>query len=131
MNSAQLAQDAMVVITPLLPAAAMIATKAAGGFAGEAGKGLFTWLVAYVKSRPAETTLERAVAEPASPTRLQALQLEIQELAEKDAAFREKLNDLVKQAHIETYSGHQSSNQQGDNNKNAQATGSDIKINIG
>ena len=106
------------------------ASKAAEGFLSEPGAKLFDWLASKVKGTPAAATLDRAVSEPQNQRRLDALRLEIEELAEKDPEFRNQLFTLLKEIAPQGITGPQTSTQIGDNNKNAQATGKDIKINI-
>jgi cell division septum initiation protein DivIVA len=64
---------------------------------------------------------------------VEALRLEIEELAEKDTDFRQQLAELLKE--IAAASGSvvstQTSTTIGDNNKIGQATGKDISIHIG
>jgi hypothetical protein len=127
---AQLAQDAIAAIAPLLPVVTTLAGKTQEGFAGEAGKTLFNWIVSQVKGKPAESVLDRALADPRNPRRLESLRLDIEELAEQDPAFREHLAELVQAVRAEqptifntqtatvTGQGHSVTQIQGSNNKN-------------
>jgi hypothetical protein len=130
----QLAQDAVALLAPLLPAAATVAGKLADhvaeGFLGEPGAKLFDWLTTHFSGKPAATTLERAIAEPQNQYRLDSLRLEIMELAERDTQFREQLADLVKSGAKEKISATQIASPAGDNNKIGQAAGKDINIQI-
>jgi len=125
-----LAGSTMKVLAPFLPLAA---NKMVEGFSSETGKKLHDWLVAKVKGTQAEASLARAVAEPENKRNQQRLQLDIEELAEKDPEFRDQLAKLLKEIAGESTSVDttQVSNQVGDNNKNAQASGKDINIHIG
>jgi hypothetical protein len=124
----QLANDTITLLAPLLP----IATSAAGkltdhitdGFLSEPGAKLFDWLTAQFRGKPAAATLERAIAEPQNPNRLDSLRLEILDLAEKDAEFRHELAELV---HAGTT---QIANPGGDNNKIVQVTGNNNSTQI-
>jgi hypothetical protein len=98
---AQLAHDTITVLAPLLPSATSVATKVRDGFAGEAGKTLLNWVVAQFKGKPAEAVLDRALADPQNPRRLEDLRLDIEELAEQDPVFREQLARLLQAAHAE------------------------------
>jgi hypothetical protein len=131
---ALLAQQAMTTIGPYLSlAATTAAAHVAEGFLSEPGAKLFDWLVAKVKGTPAAATLERTVAEPNNERRLEALRLEIEDLADKDTEFREELTRLLKEISGDsvTVTASQTSTQTGDNNKSAQASGKDINIHIG
>jgi hypothetical protein len=124
----ELAQKTMEVLTPLLPS---IATKASETLVAGAGKSLFTWLSNEVKSKPAAATLDRAVAEPENPHRLAALRGEIEELAEKDPAFRQQLAERLKSvAPGGAITTKQTLNQTGDGNKTVQNVGNENKISI-
>ena len=128
---ALLAQQAMTTIGPFLSlAATTTATHIADGFLSEPGAKLFEWLTSKLKGTPAESTLDRAVAEPGNPRRLEALKLEIEDLAEKDPDFCEQLVRLLKETAGDSINvtANQASTQTGDNNKNAQAAGKDINI---
>lgn len=131
---AQLAQQAITWIAPLLPmAAAGVATHVADGFLAQPGAKLFDWLWTEIKGKPAAGTLERAVAEPQNTRRLDALRLEIEELAEKDTEFRRQLEGFLT-AIAESTGGtitNQTASPAGDNNKIGQATGTNNTIQIG
>jgi hypothetical protein len=122
----QLAQEAIAVLTPLLPAAGHIADS----FLSESGKKLFNWLSSKLKGTPAETTLDRAVAEPTNARRLDALRLEIEELAEKDEEFKRQLAEFLKGT-AGSAAQTQTATTIGDNNKVAQAAGTSHTIHIG
>ena len=131
---ALLAQQAMTALGPLLPLAGTYAAgRAVEGFFHEPGAKLYDWLTSKVKGTPAAATLDRAVAEPENRHRLDALRGEIEELAEKDAEFRDQLAGLLKEIAGETVSvkATQTATQTGDNNKSVQAAGKDIDIRIG
>jgi hypothetical protein len=123
---AALAQQTVTAIAPLLPFAA---TKAAEGFFKEPGAKLYNWLAAKLKGTPAEATLDRAAAEPANPRRLDALKLEIEDLAEKDSDFRDQLAALLKELPA-AITATQTAIQTGDNHKSAQVAGKDNIITI-
>ena len=127
---ALLAQQAMTVIGPLLPLAGAAAGHLADGFLSEPGAKLYDWLVAKFKGTPAEATLNRAVAEPENTRRIDALRLEIEDVAEKDSEFLEQLTGMLKEMNLGVKAT-QTANVTGDNNKIAQAAGKDIKIRIG
>ena len=131
---ALLAQQAITAIGPVLSLAATGAgAQVAEGFLHEPGAKLFNWLASKVKGTPAETTLDRAVAEPENPRRLDALRLEMEDLAVKDREFREQLAALLKEVAGESVNvtADQDSAQTGINNVSAQAAGKDINIQIG
>jgi len=123
---AALAQQAIAALAPLLP---LVASKAAEGFLSEPGAKLYDWLASKFKGTPAEGALDRATTEPNNPRRLESLKLEIEDLAEKDPAFRDQLAALLRELPGSVNST-QTSTQAGDTNKSAQATGNDIRINI-
>ncbi len=126
-----LAQQAISVLAPAISlAASTVAGRFAEGFLSQPGAKLFDWLAKKLAGTPAEGTLERALAEPNNPRRLEALRLELEDLLEKDPTFREELLSAVKEAsggNCETTST-QSSTQVGDGNRSAQAIGSGISI---
>lgn len=126
-----LAQQAISMLAPTLSLAASTAAgRFAEGFLSQPGAKLFDWLAKRLTGTPAGGTLERAIAEPNNPRRLEALRLEIEELLEKDATFQEGLLSAVKEAsegNCDTTST-QSSTQVGDGNRSAQAIGSGISI---
>ncbi len=130
----QLASDSVALLTPLLPLAAQAAGKLADhiteGFLSEPGAKLFDWITEQFKGKPAAATLDRAIAEPQNQHRLESLRIEILELAEKDALFREQLERLVAAGTKETITATQIASPSGDNNKIAQAAGRDNKIQI-
>lgn len=127
-----LAQQAMTAIAPLLPFAAAAAEKVADGFLTKPGEKLFDWLKSQFSGKPAEATLDRAIAEPENDRRLAALRLEIEEMADKDSAFRQQLTELVKAASAGAgAAATQTANASGTNNKIGQAAGKDISIHIG
>ena len=129
---ASLAHQAITHLGPLLPlATCKAATQFADGFFKQPGAKLFDWLASKFKGTPSESTLDRAVAEPANPRRLQALQIEIEDLAEKDPEFLRELTGLLKQIAQTSVTAPQTANINGDNNKVAQAAGSNINIHIG
>ena len=131
---ASLAQQAIAVLGPLIPlAASNVAGHLADGFLSEPGAKLFDWLAAKLKGTPAAAILDRAVSEPGNQRRLEAVRLEIEDLAEKDPDFRDQLAALLKEIAGETavVNATQTSAQTGDNNKSAQAAGKDISIQIG
>jgi tetratricopeptide (TPR) repeat protein len=133
-NIGLLAQQAIAVLAPLLPlAAANAATQMAQGFFKQPGAKLFDWLASKLKGTPAAVTFDRAVAEPENQRRLEALRLEIEDLADKDAEFREELAGILKEIAPATVAvtSTQTVNQTGDNNKGALAGGNDISIQIG
>jgi hypothetical protein len=124
---ATLAQQAIAVIGPLLPLAASYAAgPAVEGFFHEPGAKLYDWLTKRIKGTPAEATLDRAVAEPQNQRRLTALQLEIEDLVERDAEFKKQLAGIL--AEIAAATGGivatQTSTQIGNNNKSIQIAGS-------
>ncbi|MBB5057429.1 hypothetical protein HDF16_002135 [Granulicella aggregans] len=127
---AQLAQETMAVLTPLLPLAKELAAKAGDGAATEAGKALLGWLSSAFQGK--STKLERSIEKPEDKTRQNALEAEIVEMAETDESFRTQLAELVRAA---KESGpvvtQQIANVIGNNNKLAQARGKDISIHIG
>ena len=131
---ALLAQQAMTVLGPVVSAAA---TKAADHLTDkcitESGTKLLYWLTAKFKGTESATVLDRAVAEPENPRRLEVLRLEIEDLAEKHKEFRDQLAGLLKEIAGETVSvkATQTATQTGDNNKSAQAAGKNIDIRIG
>jgi hypothetical protein len=124
----QLANDTMTLLAPLLPIATTAAGKLADhigdGFLSEPGAKLFDWLTAQFRGKPSAATLERAIAEPQNPKRLDMLRLEIQDLAEKDAEFRRQLSELARAGIT------QIANPSGDNNKIAQVAGNNNSIQI-
>jgi hypothetical protein len=124
----QLANDTMTLLAPLLPIAASAAGKLADhiadGFLSEPGAKLFDWLTAQFQGKPVAATLERAIAEPQNPNRLESLRIEIQNLAGKDAEFRRQLTELVHAGAT------QIANPSGDNNKIAQVAGNNNSIQI-
>jgi hypothetical protein len=126
---AQLAHDAITAIAPLLPGVADVATKTGEGFAGEAGKTLFNWIVTQVKGKPTESVLNRALADPKNPRRLESLRLDIEELAEQDA-FREQLAKLVQAVRAEQPAifNTQTATVTGQGNSVNQIQGSNIKV---
>lgn len=123
-------------ISLLGPAISLAASTAAGhladGFLSEPGAKLFNWIASSLKGTPAAITLDRAVAEPDNPRRLEALRLEIEDLVQSDSSFREQLVNLMNESSGATGSvtATQSSSQVGENNKSTQATGNDITINV-
>jgi len=127
---AQLAAQAVAILTPVLPAVKTVATQVSEGFLKEPGKKLFDWLFAKVKGTAAEAALERAIDEPQNPRRLASLRLEIEDLAEKDAGFGQQLADFISGLTGEI-SATQTAAVSGDNNKVAQTTGTNNKIRIG
>jgi hypothetical protein len=134
---ADLAQQAMNIIGPLLPLAAtagsVVATKAAEGFLSEPGAKLFSWLTDKFKGSPAAAKLDRAVAEPENKVRLAALQGEIEELAEKDMDFLHQLAEILEELATKNPGSvvTQSSTQTGDNNKSSHVAGGNNQIVIG
>jgi hypothetical protein len=130
----QLANDAITLLAPLLPAAATAAGKladhVADGFLSEPGAKLFDWIASQFKDKPAAASLQRAIAEPRNQHRLDALRIEILELAEKDAQFREQLGELVNAGAKANISATQIASPSGDNSKIGQATGKNISIQI-
>jgi hypothetical protein len=130
---ALLAQQAMNALGPVLAAAA---TKAAGTladrFLSTSGGKLFHLLTTKLTGAESAQVLDRAKNEPENQNSLDALQLEIKDLAEKDAEFCEQLAGLLKE--IEEAKGGatvtQTSTQTGNNNKSGQATGTKISIEI-
>jgi hypothetical protein len=127
---ASLAQQAMNVVGPLLPLAGAAAGHLADGFLSEPGAKLYDWLVAKFKGTPGEVTLNRAVAEPENKRRIEALRLEIEDVAEKDSEFLEQLAGMLKKMNLGV-NATQTANVTGDNNKTAQAAGKNINIHIG
>ena len=127
---AQLAHDAITAIAPLLPVVTTLATKTQEGFAGEAGKTLFNWIVTQVKGKPTENVLDRALADPKNPRRLESLRLDIEELAEQDPAFREQLAKLVQAVRAEQPAifNAQTATVTGHGNAVTQIQGSNIKV---
>ena len=69
----QLANDAIALLAPLLPAAATAAGKladhVADGFLSEPGVKLFDWITRQFSGKPAAASLERAIAEPQNQLR--------------------------------------------------------------
>jgi hypothetical protein len=131
---ALLAQQAMTLLGPVASAAATkVADQLTDKCITESGTKLLNWLTAKFKGTESASVLDRAVAEPENPRRLEALRLEIEDLAEKDAEFREQLAGLLKEIAGETVivTAPQTLTQTGDNNKGAQAAGKDISIKIG
>jgi len=118
-------------VVPLI--AANAASHLADGFLSEPGAKLFDWLASKFKGTQAATTLDRAVAEPGNTRRLDALRLEIEDLAERDMEFRDQLAAILGKIDGGTgaVTSNQTSNQIGDNNKSAQASGKAISIHIG
>jgi hypothetical protein len=114
-----LAQEAINALTPVLTLAA---AKAGEGFLSEPGAKLYNWLTEKVKGTPSAEPLNRAVAEPQNPRRLQALQLEIEDLADKDQHFRQQLEEILKSI-PPTKSTSQTAAINGDNNNIAQVSG--------
>jgi hypothetical protein len=113
----------------LLPAAAVLGEKARDGFAGEAGKTLLALIVAQFKGKPAEAVLDRALADPQNPRRLEALRLDIEELAEQDPVFREQLARLLQAAREEQLSVNtQTSTVTGHGNTVMQVSGSNNTV---
>jgi hypothetical protein len=128
-----LAQQAISLLAPAISlAASTAASHLAEGFLSEPGAKLFDWLAAKLKGTPAAVTLERATAEPHNPRRLEALRLEIEDLAERDPTFREELVTAMKDARsvISETTSTQSSSQVGEGNKSAQAIGENISIQL-
>jgi hypothetical protein len=131
---AALAQQAVTVLGPSIAlAASSTASHMADGFLSEPGAKLFDWLTSKLNGTPAASTLDRAVSEPKNPRRLEALRIEIEDLAAKDEQFRDQLAKLLEEMAAKTggVSATQTSTQIGDINKNAQAAGKDIHIQIG
>ena len=128
---ASLAHQAITHIGPLLPTVPQAATQFADGFFKQPGAKLFDWLASKFTGTPSESVLDRAVAEPANPRRLQALQIEIEDLAEKDPEFLRELTSLLKDLAQTSVTAPQTATTKGDNNKTAQAAGSNIHIHIG
>jgi hypothetical protein len=130
---ASLAQQAMDVIAPLLPlAASHAATQAADGFLRQPGAKLYDWLVTKLKGTPAAAVLTTGTAETDNQLQLDALRLEIENMAGSDLEFRQQLADLLKEvAGNSTATANQTAIQTGDNNKGAQASGIKISIHIG
>ena len=127
----QLAQQTITLLAPLLPAATMVAGHVTEGFLSQPGAKLYDWLASQFHGKPSAVTLERAVAEPQNKRRLDALQLEIEDLAEKDSEFRRQLTELLKAAGVPgDATTIQIASPTGDNNKAGQATGENISIHI-
>jgi hypothetical protein len=134
---ADLAQQAMNVIGPLLPlaasAASVVATKATEGFLSEPGAKLFDWLTDKFKGTPAAAKLDRAVAAPQNNVRLAALQGEIEEFAEKDREFLQQLAEILKEVAGKNPQSTvtQTATQTGDNSKITQVAGKNNQVHIG
>lgn len=126
----ELAQSAINLIAPVI---SLAATEAAGhvadGFLNEPGAKLYNWLTSHFRGKPAAETLARAIADPKSSRRLDALRLEIEELAESDDTFRQQLEQLIN-AKTEIVNSSQLANPVGDRNKLAQAMGTNLNIKI-
>ena len=122
----------IALLAPLLPAAATAAGKLADhiadGFLSEPGVKLFDWITSQFEGKEAAASLRRAIAEPQNRHRLDAVRIEILELAEKDIQFREQLSELVKAGAKANISATQIANPSGDNNRIVQATGKNIHI---
>jgi len=128
---ALLTQQAMAVLGPFLPSAASYtAGRVAEGFLRQPGAKLYDWLTAKFKGSESATVLERAKAEPENQRRKDALQLEIEDLAEKDSQFREELAKLLQDIGAGSEAFKQISDQIGDNNKSAQIIGSGNNVQI-
>ena len=128
---ASLAQQAITYLSPFLPSAAIVVDHVTDGFLSEPGAKLYDWLANKFKGTQSESTLDRAIAEPANPRRVHALQLEIEDLAEKDPEFRHQLTQLLKEIAQTAVTAPQTVKIKGDNNKTALAAGSNINIHIG
>ena len=130
----QLANDSVALLTPLLPLATHAAGKLADhitdGFLSEPGVKLFDWITEQFRGKPAAVSLERAIAEPQNQHRLDSLRIEILELAEKDALFREQLAELVGAGAKGNTSVTQTASPSGDINKIGQAVGRNNTIQI-
>jgi hypothetical protein len=72
------------------------------------------------------------VAEPGNQRRLEALRLEIEELAEKDAEFRKELAGLLKgmAGDVVSVAATQTATQNGDGNTVVQGAGYDVSVQI-
>jgi len=129
---AALAQQAVQHLGPLLPhAAGHAATQFADGFFKQPGAKLFDWLAKKFKGTPSEAALEQAIADPGNEFALSALQTQIAYRASKDPDFRRQLTQLLKEISQTTVTAQQTVKIKGDNNKTAQAAGSNINIHIG
>ena len=128
---ASLAQQAITYLSPFLPSAAIVVDHVTDGFLSEPGAKLFDWLAAKFKGTPSESALDRAVAEPENAHLLHGLQSEIAYVASKDPEFLRELTGLLKQLAQTTVTAPQTVKIKGDNNKTAQAAGSNINIHIG
>ena len=129
---AALAQQAVQHLGPLLPhAAGHAATQFADGFFKQPGAKLFDWLASKFKGTPSAAALDRAVAEPENAHLLHGLQSEIAYVASKDPEFLRELTSLLKDLAQTSVTAPQTATTKGDNNKTAQAAGSNINIHIG
>jgi len=127
---ALLAQQAMAALGSIFSLAASYAPgRVAEGFLRQPGAKLYDWLAAKFKGSASAAVLERAVAEPENQRRKDALQLEIEDLAEKDSAFREELAKLLREIGAGGETVHQL-NQMGDNNKGSQIIGNGNSVQI-
>ena len=128
---ASLAQQAITYLSPFLPSAAIVVDHVTDGFLSEPGAKLFDWLNNKFKGTPSESTLDRAIAEPQNEHLLHGLQSEIAYVASKDPDFLRELAQLLKEISPTTVTAPQTATTKGDNNKTAQAAGSNINIHIG
>ena len=128
---ASLAQQAITYLSPFLPSAAIVVDHVTDGFLSEPGAKLFDWLNNKFKGTPSESTLDRAIAEPQNEHLLHGLQSEIAYVASKDPDFLRELAQLLKEISPTTVTAPQTATTKGDNNKTAQAAGSNIHIHIG
>ena len=129
---AALAQQAVQHLGPLLPhAAGHAATQFADGFFKQPGAKLFDWLAKKFKGTPSEAALEQAIADPGNEFALSALQTQIAYRASKDPEFLRELTSLLKDLAQTSVTAPQTATTKGDNNKTAQAAGSNIHNHIG
>ena len=128
---ASLAQQAITYLSPFLPSAAIVVDHVTDGFLSEPGAKLFDWLNNKFKGTPSESALEQAIADPGNEFALSALQTQIAYRASKDPEFLRELTGLLKQIAQTSVTAPQTANINGDNNKVAQAAGSNINIHIG
>jgi hypothetical protein len=132
-DPALLAQQAVAALAPVLPLAASYAAgHVAIGFLRQPGAELYKWLAAKFKGSASAAVLDRAVAEPDDQDCLDALRLEIKQLAKKDAEFCEELAKRLQElgAAAGGLTATQTSIQTGDSNKSVQIGGSGNSVQI-
>ena len=128
---ASLAQQAITYLSPFLPSAAIVVDHVTDGFLSEPGAKLYDWLNNKFKGTPSEAALEQAIADPGNEFALSALQTQIAYRASKDPEFLRELTSLLKDLAQTSVTAPQTATTKGDNNKTAQAAGSNINIHIG